>query len=299
MLIAEVGNNHEGLFSNALRLIDLAAPHCDAVKFQIFRAERLVHPDLPARVGGGTQLDRLKSLEFSDDQWHDLRRHCEEQGVEFMATCFDVQTLKEWAPHLKRIKISSGDNTYEPLIEAAAATGKPVIVSTGGADRWSLCRIRQIIRPFSLTFLHCVSRYPCTRPGLGWIRDLQEIHDRVGYSCHTPGIEACYAAAVMGALVIEKHFTDERRTYGDHQHSALPQELKELRRRLTELRQLMESDNQPVDYTLKRGTYAARAIRKGESITEESVVWLRPDSGRIALPSVAERDYQPFEAVHG
>lgn len=297
MLIAEIGNNHEGSLERAFRLIDLAAPHCDAVKFQIFRAETLVHPSLPARVGNGTQQDRLRSLEFTTEAWFRIKRHCEQQGVEFMATCFDVDLLKLWAPHLKRIKIASGDISYHPLIEAAAATGKPVIVSTGCALDEDLNTLTEIVPDERLTLLHCVSRYPCVRPHLGRMAVLRRRFAHVGYSCHTPGIEACYTAAVLGAEVIEKHFTDERRTYGDHVHSALPQELAELSRKLKDLTLMLDSEATPPDMTLRRGAYAARAIRQGESLDGSNLAWLRPERGSV--PSVAGRDYAVMEPVCG
>lgn len=296
MLIAEIGNNHEGLLSNALRLIDLAAPNCDAVKFQIFEAETLVHPSLKARVGDGTQLERLKKLQFSDAEWFQIIEHCQNLGVEFMATCFSVELLRKWEPHLKRIKIASGDNTYAPLLKAANETGKPVLVSTGGASTEEIHRIKETIH--DLTLLHCVSRYPCTRPGVGRIRVLKALHGSVGYSCHTPGIEACYAAAILGASVIEKHFTDERRTFGDHIHSALPQELKELRQRMSSLIQLLESDKEALDATLRRGAYTAHAIKAGESVTPADLIWLRPGHDSRMM-TVADRDYSALEPIGG
>lgn len=298
MLIAEIGNNHEGSIERAKRLIELAAPHADAVKFQIFRAERLVHPSLPSRVEGHkTQLERMKSLEFTDEQWHELREYCQKLGVEFMATCFDVDTLNTWAPYLKRIKIASGDLTYEALCQAAAATHKPVLLSTGGASHDEIRRAAEIIPTHRLTVLHCVSRYPCVRPALGNIRILQALYPAVGYSCHTPGIDACYAAAVLGAKVIEKHFTDERRAYGDHVHSALPQELAELSRRIKDLAYLMGNERDTADDTLRRGAYARRSITRGEQITDNDIIWLRPNRGRPG--PIAQHDYQPMDAVNG
>lgn len=298
MLVAEIGNNHEGSFERAKRLIDLAAPHCDAVKFQIFEAAKLVHPSLPSRVPGHrTQIDRMRSLQFDDDQWLALKAHAESRGVEFMATCFDLETLARWIPRLSRLKIASGDITYLPMIDLAAASGKPVIVSTGGATE---AEIREVVRRIpSATLLHCVSIYPCLRPNLGWIARLKALHTGpVGYSCHTPGIEACAAAALLGAVVIEKHFTDERGPSGDHQHAATPQELAELSRRLFDIPKLMGEHKEMPDFGLRRGPYAACPVRAGETFTDTNTIWLRPAHGG-RIPTTAARDYAPMEAIDG
>lgn len=302
-IIAEIGNNHEGSLDKAAHLIKLAAESgADAVKFQIFNADKLVHPSLPSRVKGyATQLERMKSLEFTDVAWMTLYHYAEDCGVEFMATCFDLEILDRWAPRLSRIKIASGDITFIQMIRQAASYGKPILLSTGGASDGDIAQAARWIGTDLLTLLHCVSKYPCIYPNLGRIPLLKSKYGRAGYSCHTPGIDASYAAVCLGATVVEKHFTDANRMIGDHVHSATPSELRVLRDKITHLDRMMGTDIDPIDPTLRRGAYAVKPLEAGQNISDTDYICLRPSFGDMTeiTGRKTRKPYGTLEAING
>jgi N-acetylneuraminate synthase/N,N'-diacetyllegionaminate synthase len=322
-IIAEIGNAHEGSVDKARELIDLAADTgVDAVKFQMFKADQLVHKDLPARVGGGTQLERMRGLEFEDGVWRTIIDHAKQAGVHFMASVFCEHYLA-FASDMSFIKIASGDATNRTLIDAAYATGMPLLISLGCSNP---TQGHAAYNSDRITLLHCVSEYP-TPPehaGLMRIQELRQEWPQVGYSDHCCGINACIAAAAMGATVIEKHFTDHYRgcgepvavlgenaryeagePKGDHIHAATPAEMAEL---VSIIRQidLMSGPWYMPDAearrALERGGYAARDIAEGEIIGEADIIALRPRLRRHAwtlIGSRAQRNLQAGESIDG
>lgn len=243
-VIAEAGVNHNGSLELALRLVDeAAAAGADAVKFQTFRAERLVTAAAPraeyqARNTGdaGTQLEMLRRLELSEEAHAALLERCRERGILFLSTPFDDDS----ADLLVRLdvpafKVSSGDLTNLPFLERLAAVGRPVILSTGmatlGDAEAALAAVRRAGDP-PVALLQCVSEYPARASDANLA--VMATYERCfavpsGYSDHTLGLEVAFAAVALGARVLEKHFTLDRGLPGpDHQASLEPGELRAL-----------------------------------------------------------------------
>jgi len=282
-IIAEVGGNHDGDLAKALDYVK-KAKECgaDAVKFQIYKAESLVSRGTPAfkqAKGYKYQIDRFKDLELTENEWFSVIDACSSENIDFLATCFDLESLKKYEPYMPYIKIASGDITYKELITAAGKYNKQVILSTGGASFGELQMASKWVPDHLLTVLHCVSLYPCPdyMVDLGRIIGLKQIYKRVGYSDHARGISACLGAVSLGASVIEKHFTLEPgREDGDHPHSASPKQMKELAEHANRINMMFSHNDYEIDPRFRRGGYAARNIRVGEVISAADIVSLRP-----------------------
>lgn len=218
-IIAEAGVNHGGNFETALKLVDAAKEAgADAVKFQLFSSQKLWGDN------------RIKHLELSRDQMQDIAAYCMGFGIEFMCTPFGVEELEFLAPLLHRIKIASGCLTKEPLLRAAENTHLPVIISTGMSVVEDIYVALNRLADSEVTVLHCTSSYPCRLEdvNLNAMRTLKnDLGCPIGYSDHTDGITVAVAAVALGAAVIEKHLTLDRRQVGpDHLASIEPLEFK-------------------------------------------------------------------------
>ena len=213
-VIAEVGVNHGGDPERAQRLIDVAKEAgADAVKFQMFSSRALWGDD------------RIKHLELSRDELARLHRYCEQVGIEFMCTPFDVGAVKFLTPLVRRMKVASGCIGRGELLGAVRATGLPAILSTGMSENTDIASALSCLGP-DVTLLHCTSSYPCRIEDVN-LRAMdtlrEEFRHAVGYSDHTPGITIAIAAAAKGATVIEKHLTLDRGAEGpDHKASIEP-----------------------------------------------------------------------------
>ncbi len=309
-IIAEIGGNHDGELPHVMELIHAAKDSgADAAKFQAYKAETLVHPDtkaLPQAKGYKKQLQRFKDLEFTADEWHLILDECQRYKIDFLATCFDMDSLHTFAPHMKYIKIASGDLTYQRLLRAAAAHGKPVLLSTGMSRYDEIQKSAQFFSPDRLTVMHCVSLYPCPdrEANLSVIRTLQERYRSVGYSDHTQGVTACIAAAGMGVDVIEKHFTlRPDQDFGDHPLSANPDQFAELVSHTRRLEQMIGGEKPSKEENpkeMRRGAYAARDIEVGEVLSEKDILALRPRNHRDPHDLVgtrARKDYKELECL--
>ncbi|MBA3935956.1 MAG: N-acetylneuraminate synthase [Planctomycetes bacterium] len=261
-IIAEAGVNHNGSVELALRLVDLAAAAgADAVKFQTFKADRLVTPAAPkARYqklltdASETQHAMLRKLELDEDTHRILIGRCAECGIQFMSTPFDTGSLDLLATRLglSRIKLPSGEITNAPLLIAAARTGKPLILSTGmstlgeveaalavlaygliqadeppGTEAFQRAYLGGAGRAAlqrAVTLLHCTTEYPTPfdQVNLLAMDTLRAAFGLpVGLSDHTPGIAVPIAAVARGAVVIEKHFTTDRGLPGPDHKASL------------------------------------------------------------------------------
>ncbi|MDZ4390664.1 MAG: N-acetylneuraminate synthase [Gemmatimonadales bacterium] len=265
-IIAEAGVNHNGSLDLARRLVDAAAEaSADAVKFQTFRANKLVTPRAAkaayqiANTGTeGSQMEMLRRLELSEADHEVLIGHCRDRNIRFMSTAFDIDSLGYLATlDMPAVKIPSGDITYGPMLLAAARLGKPLIVSTGMAtladieDALSVIAFAltregqptgradleasrftdegQAALQKAVTLLHCVTQYPAPPASVN-LRAMDTMAAAfglpVGYSDHTLGTSVTIAAVARGATVIEKHFTLDRDMDGpDHAASLEPREL--------------------------------------------------------------------------
>ena len=239
-IVAEIGNNHEGDFARAERMVcEAAAAGADAVKFQTIRAESLVN----AEQAGRRRV--LKGFELSFARFEALARLAEREGLLFLSTPFDLESVRFLNDLVPMFKIASGDLTFTALLDAVAACGKPVLLSRGASDqaeiRAAVDRIagrwRTIGADPGLVLMHCVALYP-TPPEAANLAAIPALARTfglpAGYSDHTLGVEAAVLAAGLGARVIEKHFTldHDLSSFRDHKLSADPAELRELVRRV-------------------------------------------------------------------
>ncbi len=296
LIVAEIGNNHEGNFQLAQDLIGLAAEAgAHAVKFQTFITERYLSPIEEAR------FNRAKGFELTFDQFAQLSRFAEKQGIGFFSTPLDIESARFLAGIQPVFKIASGDNTFYPLIEEIAKTGKPIIVSGGLADfsqlHFSKAMIELVwqqneITPQPLALLHCVTSYPVP-PAEANLRAITAFREEfpdstIGYSDHTMGIEACVLAVALGARILEKHFTISKShsEFRDHKLSAEPQELKELVERVREASvflgqagRAVQQCERDINDSMRRSIMAKSALSAGHRISLSDITWTRPSIG--------------------
>lgn len=301
-VIAEAGVNHNGRLHLAKQLVDAAKKSgCDAVKFQIFKAEDVVSQE--ALLAGyqknkenkaKNQFQLIKKLELSYDDFRELKQYCHKRRIIFMATPFD----RDSADFLDQLgigvfKISSGEVTNIPFLEYIARKKKMIILSTGMSYLNEVKRAVKVILGTGnkhLILLHCVTEYPApfNEINLQVLNTLKKsFHLPVGYSDHTLGTEIPIAAVALGAKVIEKHLTLDRDLPGpDHQSSLEPDEFKQMVRAIRHVEQAMgDGVKKPTQSEMKnlvvvrRSLVAARYIHQGEKINLEDIAIKRPGHG--------------------
>ena len=296
-VIAEIGNNHNGNFDTAVEMIKKASEAgADAVKLQVFRAEGLVVKSAPSHLphltGKESIFERYKSLEFSKKELEKLADLAEKIDLVFFASVFDLESADMIENIVPVYKIASCDINNLPLIRHLVKKGKTIIVSTGMA---ALDEIRDATKEISkdkLILLHCVSRYPTPIENAN-IRSIpflyREFGVPVGYSDHTIGATACKVAVSLGAVLIEKHFTlDKKQPVGDHMLSMDPSDLKELVKAVRDIERslgvygkALSEEEQHVAGGMRRSLYAKIKIPKGSVVKAEMVVALRPSGGLL------------------
>jgi sialic acid synthase SpsE len=295
-VIAEIGGNHNGNPDTAFRLVEAAADSgANAVKFQTYSAETLVHPDVEpvpiVKKHYATQLERFKSLELEMSVYEIIIQMCKSLEIDFMTTPFDVDILEKFSPYMPAIKISSGDLTYHKLISLAAKKSKPVILSTGMATIDDIRAAACFVPEEQLILMHCVSLYPLPDAEAN-IRAISTFLSEfnkatIGYSDHTIGSDACIAAVSLGARVIEKHFTlDTKQVPGDHVLSLDPQGLKDLVKSLKRVNRMLGTGvKQPsaaemdMKVKMRRGIYARNAVTAGTVLSDNDLICIRPENG--------------------
>lgn len=293
LLVAEIGNNHEGSYSLAEELVGRAAEAgAGAVKFQTFRTEDFVSRRDPAR------FRRLKSFELTPRQFDRLSAVARAAGLLFLSTPLDLGSAAFLGGVVDALKVASGDNTFYPLLDAVARSGKPILLSAGLADCRVLADARSRIErawagpgPAELAVLHCVTSYPVEpeQANLAAIRTLrEELGGTVGYSDHTLGIEAAVLAVALGARIVEKHFTIDKNysDFRDHKLSADPHDLAELARRIKQAGTLLGSGvkvpqecERALAAAVRRSIAARRDLPAGAVLTWDDLTWLRPSGG--------------------
>lgn len=251
LIIAEVGSVHDGSFGNAQRLIDVAAKcGADAVKFQthIAAAETLRDAPMPPYFAGEPRYEYFERTAFSLEQWQALKARCEESDVEFLSSPFSIEAvelLKEVG--VTRYKVPSGEVTNLPLLKVIAQMGKPILLSSGMSSWAELDEAVNTILAChnQLTVLQCTTEYPCPyeQVGLNVMLKMRERYKLpVGLSDHTLTNYAAFTAVVLGASVIEKHFTFSRHMYGsDAKHSLEPTEFTDLVRGIRAIETMLGS----------------------------------------------------------
>lgn len=325
-IIAEAGVNHNGDIQTAKELIDVAAAaEADAVKFQTFRADTLVCRQAPKAAyqmettsAEESQFDMLKKLELTPDMHRELIDYCHEKNIMFLSTPFDLDSLHYLVDcGLAVIKIPSGEITNYPLIREAGRSGKRIILSSGMS---TIDEVREAVAVLKengstdITVLHCNTEYPTPFSDVN-LRAMQTIKEEtgvsVGYSDHTPGIEAAVAAAALGATVIEKHFTLDRNMKGpDHKASLEPNELTEMVRAVRHIEQALGDGEKKPSASEKKNMAVARKslvakclIKGGEMFTEENLTAKRPGTGlspmlwNQVIGQKAKRDFAADEMI--
>ena len=270
-VVAEAGMNHDGSLGNAVRMIEVAAEAgVDAVKFQLHDAAAETTRDAPAPpyFTHESRWEYFLRTAFTDDQWRRVKDACEAAGVEFVCAPFSLEALERLeALGTARYKIGSGEVTNLELVRAAAATGKPVLLSSGMSS-WEELDAAVEAAGENTTVLQCTSEYPTPpeRVGLNLLAELRERYGRpVGLSDHTLGPHACFAAVALGASVVEKHFTLSKEMYGPDAALALePHELAELVDGVREIEAMLGA---PVDKDAE-----AAALAEMKRVFEKSVV---------------------------
>jgi N-acetylneuraminate synthase len=301
-VIAEIGVNYEGSMALAKRLVDEAKEGgADAVKFQTYKADTIASKDSPAYWD--TTKEPTKSQHelfqkhqgFWKEEMQELKEYCDQVGIEFMSTPFDIESADFLNEMMDVYKISSSDITNKPFIEYMCRFNKPIILSTGAS---SLSEIQEAVSWIEkhgnpLALLHCVLNYPTPdkNANLGMILGLkQSFPDKIiGYSDHTlpHDMKVCEMATMLGSVIIEKHFTHDKTLPGnDHYHAMDKEDLKVFRNNLERTFEILGSfkvealeDEAQARANARRSLVAARDIAKGQTITKEDLTFKRPAHG--------------------
>lgn len=300
VVIAEAGVNHNGEVEAAKDLIDVAVDAgCDVIKFQTFDPDEVVTEETEKaayqhRSSSENQHEMLNRFILTEDEHEVLMDYCKDGGIEFLSTPYDPQSVSLLeSVGVERYKIASADIVNKPLLEAVTETGKPIIQSTGMATLGEIERTVNWFRARNsddVTLLHCVSCYP-TRPEQVNMRFMETLHTAfdlpVGFSDHTKGIEISLMAASLGASVVEKHLTLDRRMEGpDHLVSLEPDEMERLVTGIRDIetaagqprRQLTSPERENIK-PMRRSLHLRHDINAGETLTKSDLKVVRPATG--------------------
>lgn len=301
-MLAEAGVNHEGSMDLARRLIDEAAEGgAHGIKFQSYKAATLASKDSPAywdttKEPTGSQFELFKKHDkFWKKEFEQLKTYCDEVGIEFFSTPFDVESADFLDELMTVYKISSSDITNQPFIQYMCAKGKPIVLSTGASN---LDEIEQAVALIegqgnALSLMHCILNYPTDdeNANLGMITDLRARFPQhlCGYSDHTlpRDMQNCITANLLGAVVLEKHFTFDKKLPGnDHYHAMDLQDLKVFTEMVDRVYRTVGSINKAAlaseeisRRNARRSLVATRSIKAGEELMAEHLTWKRPAHG--------------------
>ena len=325
-IIAEAGVNHNGKIENAIKLIDAAAEAgADAVKFQTFKAQNIVCRNAKKAEyqkqttdADENQYMMLKKLELTEQMHEQLLQHCRENGILFLSTPFDLDSID----YLDRLgisimKVPSGEITNYPYLKKIAETGKKVIMSTGMCTVEEVEAAVNVLKKYGskdISLLHCNTEYPTPfcDVNLSAMTTLKNQFDlEVGYSDHTFGIEIPVAAVAMGATIIEKHFTLDKNMEGpDHKASLEPEELKQMVNAIRNVESALGNGMKTPSASEKKNIEIARKsivakknIAAGEAFTEENLTAKRPGNGispmkwNEIIGTKAKRDFAIDEMI--
>lgn len=326
LIIAEAGVNHNGSLVLAKQMIRAAKESgADIIKFQTFRAEHMISKYAPKAEyqkettdGAESQLQMVKKLELTFEEFRELKEDCKAEEIGFLSAPFDLESiacLQELGVDLW--KIPSGEITNLPYLIEIAKTGKEILLSTGMSEAHEIKEAMEIIKSHgggAVSLLHCNTEYPTPfeDANLAAIKGLRmQFGVRTGYSDHTLGVEAAVAAAAMGALIIEKHFTLDKTMEGpDHRISLEPHELKNMVSMIRNVEKAIGDGIKRVSPSEARNKLAARKsivakrfIGKGEVFTKEAITVKRPGNGISPMKwfevigKTADQDYQEDELL--
>ena len=328
-IIAEAGVNHNGSVELAKKLIDVAVEAgVDAVKFQTFKAEKLVsknavkaeYQKININNGDDSQFNMLKKLELDVDTHHELIEYCNTQNIMFLSTPFDLDSIDLlYDLKLPIFKIPSGEITNLPYLRKIGSLQKKVILSTGMADIGEIEDALDVLaeagtKKEDITVLHANTMYPTPMEDVNLKAMLTIGHTfdiAYGYSDHTLGIEVDVAAVAMGASCIEKHFTLDKTMDGpDHKASLEPDELIAMVKAIRNIEVALGSSvkkpsksETPNIEVARKSIVASREIKDGEIFSEENLAIKRPGNGISPMRwdeivgSVASRNYTEDELI--
>jgi len=328
LIIAEAGVNHNGDINLAKQLIDVAADAgADLVKFQTFNAERIVTKSADKAKYQINTTDRsesqyamLEKLELTEEMHRDLITYCNTVGIEFFSTGFDIESVNLLNKLGQEFfKVPSGEITNHPYLQHVGQLGKKIILSTGMSDMHEIEAAIMVLElagtPRSkLTLLHCTTAYPTPMSDVNLLamRSIQKKFGvAVGYSDHTLGIEVPISAVALGASIIEKHFTINRKLPGpDHKASLEPFEFKSMVSAIRNieialgngLKQVMPSEitNQGI---IRKSIVAKSHIGKDEILSADNLTTKRPGTGispiywNSVIGKKANREYMKDELI--
>lgn len=325
-IIAEAGVNHNGNMELARKMVDAAfSAGADYIKFQTFVPEKLVSRyaskaeyQKKRTNSQESQLEMLRSLAFTQEDFIQLQCYCNQVGIGFLSTPFDLESI-QFLNQLQMDfwKLPSGEITNLPYLEAIAHTHKKVVMSTGMCELPEIHDAIQVLEANGageITLLHCNTEYPTPFSDVNLLamKQMEEVFGKpVGYSDHTIGIEVPVAAAALGAEVIEKHFTLDKQMEGpDHKASLEPDELKQMVQAIRNIEtslgdgQKRRTDSEEKNCQAARKSIVAKCeIKAGEQFSEENVTVKRPGSGISPMKwyeimgQKARRDYKEDELI--
>jgi N-acetylneuraminate synthase/N,N'-diacetyllegionaminate synthase len=303
VVIAELGVNHDGDVKRALELVSAAASSgADAVKLQVFRANALMHTSAnfadyqKTRTKAQTPIEMLRKYELATADIARIVQRTRELKMIPLATPFssaDVDVVDQL--RFPAIKIASPDLVNRPLLQLAAATGKPLLVSTGGATMDEVATTISWLNEWSCSYalLHCISTYPCPdeQANLCWIDELSRTFDcPIGYSDHSTSHLSGALAVAAGACFVEKHLTYDRDAKGpDHAASADPQTFERYVKRIREAEVLCGTPGkrvleieQDVRKVSRQSLVLRRSLEPGHTLTNDDLTFQRPGTGMPA-----------------
>lgn len=322
-IIAEAGVNHNGSIELAKKLINIASEcGCDAVKFQTFKSENLVSKIAQKADyqknntdSSENQLEMLKKIELSQNDFIELQKYCEDKNILFLSTPFDIESIDFLASlNIPIFKIPSGEINNLPYLRKIATFKKDIILSTGMSTIEEIAQAVSVLDGCKISLLHCTTEYPCPYCDVN-LKAIQTLKDRfnleVGYSDHSEGIEVAIAAVAMGASIIEKHFTLDKNMQGpDHKASLEPSELKEMVQCIRNIEQALgtgekiPSASEVKNVKIARKSIVAKTdIKMGDILNEENLTVKRPGTGISPMQwdkiigTVAEKNYQEDELI--
>ena len=327
-IIAEAGVNHNGSIDLAYKLIDVAVESgADAVKFQTFKAENIASKNAPKAEyqkqttdESESQFDMLKKLELDVETHKELITYCKQKDIIFLSTPFDHESIDLLCDlGLQIFKIPSGEITNLPYLKHIGSLSEQVILSTGMSTLEEVGDALNVLTNAgtlkeNITVLHANTMYPTPMEDVNLNAMLtiqKEFGLAVGYSDHTLGIEVDIAAVVMGASIIEKHFTLDKTMDGpDHEASLEPEELKEMVASIRNIEKALgssekkpspsESSNIKV---VRKSIIANQNIKKGDLLTDKNIAVKRPGGGISPMQwdeiigAAASKDYNADELI--
>jgi sialic acid synthase SpsE len=303
-VIAEIGVNHEGSLPLAKRLIELAKEGgADAAKFQTYKADTLASRHSPAywdttKEPTLSQFELFKKYDtFGPAEYQALAEHSKKIGIDFVSTPFDDAAVDLLAPLVPFFKVASADLTNTPLLRRVARTKKPVVLSVGASTVEEIDGALATLRAAGaqdISLLHCILNYPTAdeNANLWMLSDLAKRYPEcvMGYSDHTvpkDGLPSLVAAWLLGAVILEKHFTHDTSLQGnDHYHAMTSEHLRGFRAEVSRIKPLLGSRHKAplpseeiARHNARRSIVVARDLAAGHRITESDITYKRPGTG--------------------